>query len=218
MKKFAVVLIIAVLALGCVFAESNHSFKVTTKIGEIQPVYKIVGTNDDNKSAESSADGANEVVGILSTDGDSISINVALKHFGYKNNTAGNLDDIWYNGSVSVTITAGKLQNAYLAKDGKTALDATAKSGHVDASADPTTGAFTANTTNTGTAKNVTVTGCAASTTSNVATISVVYNGMKVATGTNELEIASGSFKWDISTLTAGDTYKADVTVTYTVE
>ncbi len=216
MKKFAVVLIIAVLALGCVFAESNHSFKVTTKIGEIQPVYKIVGTNDDNKSAESSADGTNEVVGILSTDGDSISINVALKHFGYKNNTAGNLDDIWYNGSVSVTITAGKLQNAYLAKDGTTKLTDT--TGHVAASNDPTTGAFTANTTNTGTAKNVTVTGCAASTTSNVATISVVYNGMKVATGTNELEIASGSFKWDISTLTAGDTYKADVTVTYTVE
>lgn len=216
MKKFAVVLIIAVLALGCVFAESNHSFKVTTKIGEIQPVYKIVGTNDDNKSAVSSADGTNEVVGILSSDGDSISINVALKHFGYKNNTAGNLDDIWYNGSVSVTITAGKLQNAYLAKDGTTKLTDT--TGHVDASADPTTGAFTANTTNTGTAKNVTVTGCAASTTSNVATISVVYNGMKVATGTNELEIASGSFKWDISALTAGDTYKADVTVTYTAE
>ena len=221
MKRFAVILIIAVLALGCVFAATGDSknstdkqkFIVKTTIGKVYPVYQIKGTNDASGSATSSSEGTNEVEGILSTDGKSISINVELDHFGYvDNDTTKAKTDIRYKGAVTVKITAGELKNTYTESGATTSITADTD-GHIYQSAAPTAGKFTgADTT------NFDASDCAAST-NNYATVTATYtNGKAVATGTSAVKIASGSFTWNIESLTAGDTYKADVTVTYTVE
>lgn len=223
MKKFAIVLMMALLVLGCVFAASGDAqktdtnaansgdkFVVTTTIGKIYPVYQIVGTNNNSGSATSVHPGDvttdNKVKGILSEDGNSISIKVALNHFGKVDNDldAGKaMTDIRYKGDVTVTITGYALINVSNTSD---------ITEHVQSSAVPTAGTFIA------------VTGIAnfsATTDSsgNSATITAKYlNGKKVASGTGVQTIANGSFTWDISELTAGDTYEADVIVTYTNE
>ena len=70
MKRFAVILIIAVLALGCVFATTSknstnsNSIWVTTQIQEIYPVYQLKATN--GKATKQSAAGetdANKITG-----------------------------------------------------------------------------------------------------------------------------------------------------------
>ena len=220
MKKFAIVLMMALLVLGCVFAASGDSqktdkntansgdkFIVTTTIGKIYPVYQIVGTNNASGSATSkhSTETLDKVKGILSEDGDKISIKVALNHFGKKENdlTKENTD-IRYKGDVTVTITAGKLVNTIDDVSG----------GHIKESALPTAGTFTA-------VSDIDNFNATTAISSNTAIITAKYlNGKKVAsgTGTSVQTIANGSFTWDISGLTAGDTYEADVIVTYTNE
>ena len=222
MKRFALILIVAVLALGCVFADtvdkhnptSGDKFVVKTTIGVVYPVYQIVGINETAAvtSATSSKAGNKEVEGILSNDGDSISIKVELQHFGYTGNLTTNaLTDIRYKGSVNVTITANPLINQF-EKDGTKITADT--DGHVFSSANPTVGAFTGTTVD-----NFKSTCSDASTSSNEVLVKAEYtNGLKVATGSGVKAIANGSFTWDISKLTAGDTYKADVVVTYEVQ
>ena len=219
MKRFAVILIIAVLALGCVFAAdsknstNNQKFIVKTTIEQVYPVYQIVGSNGSNTTVTSAASSYQEIEGILSSDGKSISINVELDHFGYVgNDTSKSMTDIRYKGAVTVTITAGELKNTYKASGSTTSITADTD-GHIYQSAAPTAGKFTG-----AGAANFEASDCEAST-NNYATVTATYtNGKAVATGTSAVEIASGSFTWNIESLTAGDTYKADVVVTYTVE
>ena len=219
MKRFAVILIIAVLALGCVFAASSsvnvnsgNKFIVKTKIPQVVPVYKLIGYNTttlgDTGYVEATAAGANEIEGITSTENgnDYVSINVSLKHFGYTDNdTTKAKTNIKYRGTVKVDIEAGVLKNTYTKGTGTTSVD------HVMES-----GAAVAGTWNGSTATNFKA---ETSGTANKVTVSAQYTtGRTVATGTDEVQIANGSFKWDITELTPGDTYKADVTITYTVE
>ena len=218
MKRFAVILIIAVLALGCVFATTgdsqnstnNQKFVVKTTIGKVYPVYQIKGTNNASGSATSSSAGTNEVEGILSSDGKSISINVELDHFGYvDNDTSKSMTDIRYKGVVTVKITAGELKNTYTASGSTTSITADTD-GHIYQSAAPTVGKFTGVD-----ATNFDASDCEAST-NNYATVTATYtNGKAVATNTSAVKIASGSFTWNIENLTAGDNYKAEVKVTY---
>ena len=225
MKRFAVILIIAVLALGCVFAATNDTgngdtgvinptggtsgdkFVVKTTIKSIFPVYEIKGTGKDSATA-TSGDDAEEVEGILSEDGDYLSINVSLYHYGKADNdmsTDAAKANIRYQGNVTVTISAGHLIN-------QTSGVTSSSTDHVYESGDATVGDIA--WTKVGTYENF----GAEVTSANAATVIAKYeNGKKVA-GTTANEIAKGSFKWDISGLTAGDTYKADVTVTYTAE
>lgn len=221
MKKFAIVLMMALLVLGCVFAASGDSqktdtnaansgdkFVVTTTIGKIYPVYQIVGTNNASGSATSKheSETLEKVEGILSADGNSISINVALNHFGKVDNdldTGKAMTDIRYKGEVTVTITGYALKNVSNTSD---------TTGHVQSSALPTAGTFTA----VSSIENFEATTAISN---NIATITAKYlNGKKVASGTGVQTIANGSFTWDISEFTAGDTYEADVVVTYTNE
>lgn len=210
MKKIAIVLMMALLVLGCVFAATdsknstnNDKFVVKTTIGQIYPVYELVGKNTTASVTSAKAAAAQEINGILSADGDSLSIKVELNHYGVKNNDTETSTkvDIRYKGAVTVTITAGKLEN-----------QATNTTGRVEESELPTAGDFT--TYDAG-VDNFTA---SSSKTNNKVEITATYeNGKKVATGANAVKIADGEFTWDISGLTAGDTYKADVVVTYTI-
>ena len=221
MKRFAVILIIAVLALGCVFAATNtkdapnsgDKFVVTTTIKTIYPVYQIVGTgnnSDKATSADSTSESVEEVEGIVSEDGDTLTINVALQHFGKPSNDMGQTSfaAIRYKNKITVKISAGKLVNQ------------TTGAGHISESGDAVNGAFTG----IGTANDNFNSDSVTSTGKSYVEIDCHYNnGLKVAvdsTGKSGVveTIATGSFSWDISKLTAGDTYKADVIVTYTVE
>ena len=219
MKRFAVILIIAVLALGCVFAATNtkdapnngDKFVVTTTIKTIYPVYQIVGTgNDSDEATSADSTSASEVEGIVSEDGDTLTINVKLQHFGKPSNDMDqtSLAAIRYKNKITVKISAGKL------------LNQTTGDGHISESGDAENGAFTG----IGAAKDNFNSDSVTSTGKSYVEIDCHYNnGLKVAvdstgkTGVVET-IATGSFSWDISNLTAGDTYKADVIVTYTVE
>ena len=235
MKRFAVILIIAVLALGCVFAgtatgstvnnkdtasdgTNNEKFVVKTKIGSIYPVYQIVGTGSNSATATSAASSYKEIEGVVSTDSNGkewLSVSVELDHFGVTGNDLTNRaskTNIRYKGVVNVKITAGKLINQrtnasstateYVYSSGDAVVGATAWKAETFSE---TTGNFTCALNGTATA--------------NTAEFTATYvNGKKVATATNAVKIASGSFKWDITDLTAGDTYKAEVTVTYTAQ
>ncbi len=226
MKKFAVILIIAVLALGCVFATAGDSqktdantvtsgdnFWVTTTIKTIYPVYKISGSNTvTNVESTAKSDATNTIEGIVADNGDKLSIYVNVFHFGKADNdmdASKGLVDIRYKGKVTVTITGNELINQTSTKTAATA-NAVNADGHVYKSDIPTAGTFTAKN-----ADNLTV---ECSNSANAGTIVATYtNGKKVAiSSTAAAQIASGSFTWDISQLTAGDNYKAEVVVTYT--
>ena len=226
MKRFAVILIIAVLALGCVFAtagdsqntaaqnaNSGDSLVVTTTIGKIYPVYQIVASNNQT-TVTSAKSPSSAIEGILINDGDGIQINIDLQHFGKAGN---NLDSdnasIRYYGSVEVTIEAGALINQMKGITKTTSPDTVTTENHVYMSATPTAGTFTPITAT----DNFSVTDTSSS--SNKVTMKANYiNGQKVETGTGVAVISSGSFTWDISKLTAGDTYNANIKVTYTNE
>ena len=218
MKRFALILIVAVLALGCVFADiktqtSGDKFTVTTEIEKVYPVFQLIGSStiDGTTTTKEATTAGNEIAGMV--DGDTLKINVILNHFGKTNNDMSNaLAAIRYKGNVDVTISAGQLVN-------KTE-GATAASGHVMNSGDATNGAFTGIGAETDNfySDNVTTTGA-----SSVKITCHYVNGKKVAYDTSAKvakieQISTGSFSWDISDLTAGDIYKADVTITYTVE
>ena len=225
MKRFAVILIVAVLAIGCVFAaagdsqrtdtntaNSGHNFYVETTINAIYPVYQITGTNENEKVTSKAADVSNKITGELSSDGKTISVNVALQQFGMTDNdlSAATKAAIRYFGDVTVTIKAGKL--TLVKETGKTYTD------HTEASGVPTLKDFTAVTG----LDNVTIADGTADTTATsdytADALKLTYNG-KVVTGSESVQtVAEGGFTWNIEELTAGDTYRADVVVTYTAE
>ena len=222
MKRFAVILIIAVLALGCVFAATGdsqrtssnsvndgHKFYVETTIGTVYPVYQIVGTGNNSVTVTSAKDDkSNKVVAKLSSDGKSVSVDVALQQFGMKDNditstTATKTTIRWY-GNVTVTITASKLTNSVTT------------SGHTQASDAPALTGFTA----VESLSNVTIEDATAtaSTGYTADALKLTYNGKVVSGSDSAQTVANGGFTWNIENLTAGDTYTADVVITYTNE
>ncbi len=239
MKKFAIVLMMALLVLGCVFAAdgdtgddsagkitpetatSGDKFYVTVKIDPVYPVYQIVGyTGTDettSPSAVSTKTGEYSIVGSLNNEGTKLTVKVAIQHYGVKENNINVVSptktDIRYKGTVKVTVTAKELIN----QDSTVTADPLVvnSEGHVYKSNLPEATAFTAKTD----IDNLTVTANAAS--ANTASVTAEYtNGKKVATGTNAVTIANGCvFTWsDIDLLTGGDNYKAEVIVTYESE
>ena len=224
MKRFAVILIIAVLALGCVFADvddsknknNNTGFVVYTTINTVYPVYEIVGSDGQTKDVTANSDMDQKIEGKLSDDGDHITITTTLNHFGMKNNDmSSSKTDIRYKGAITVTITASELINK---TTGLTFSDASSVAANVEASNKhvyksglPTAGDFTNNND-----KNFTA---VCTNENNTVKVTATYtNGQKVPTSSDSVKIAAGSFDWDISKLTAGDYYEADVVVTYTIQ
>lgn len=226
MKRIIITLLMVLLAFGFAFAAtgdsknatSGDSFVVYTIIKPVYPVYEIVGSNGQTAGITATSKTASRdiIEGKLSADGDYISITTTLYHFGkIDNDMDKGKTNIRYKGVVHVQIEAKELN---LETDGsisgKTITDTT---DHVLQSDLPIASSqnYSVTTLNYFTsAEDTSVT--AADNKLNV--LATYTNGMKVETGTESKAVASCIFTWDISELTAGDTYKADVIVTYTVE
>lgn len=221
MKKFAIVLMMALLVLGCVFAASGDSqktdsqtvtsgdkFIVTTTIDTIYPVYMISGSNgtDTVWSATSPTDSnkveAKKIYDKTTNQLTNVEINVSLIHFGYKeNDTTKGKTYIRYSNSVTITITAMQLINT---------KSSSLPTGHVMESKLPTV-KDADDIDKTDDFKD-TVTSS-----DNVVTVVAEYlTGKKVGNETFNQVIATCTFNWNVVDLTAGDTYEADVIVTYT--
>ncbi len=222
MKKFAIVLMMALLVLGCVFAASGDSqktddravtsgdkFIVTTTIDTIYPVYMISGSNNAKTvwSATTPTD-SNKIEAIKVYDATThqltdVQIEVSLIHFGYQeNDTSKNRTYIRYCNKVTITIEAKELINTLYG----TSLPA----GHVERSNAPTVTAKEGIDSTTDFKDTVT------STDNKVTVVAEYLTGKKVGNTSFDQSIATCIFKWKVEDLTAGDTYEADVVVTYT--
>ena len=234
MKRFAVILIIAVLALGCVFAAttgvdstnkvagttSGNKIYVVTTIGRVYPVYQIVAYTGDSEDAsgsvtsaatEYSATASNKIVGAKTIENgkEIVSVKIAIQHYGLENNDASSskIVDIRYNGTVKVTVEASALQNVSTGYDTQDKAEAEKHAWETAVSS------VTAFTEKDSTYCDVTA---ATAETASAAVTAVYGNGTVEINGAAQT-IANGCvFKWDTTNLTAGDTYKADVVVTYT--
>ncbi len=242
MKRFAVILIIAVLAIGCVFAvatgsEANVSdyktnandksnlIYVTTTIGRIYPVYQIVaytGTSVDETVVSGTTN--NKIAGDTSVDG-KVSVKIAVQHYGLKNNDSSSTEkvDIRYIGKVKVTVTASELKNTDTSI-ASAAANVVSTNGHVYMSDVAVATAFNVEGKDVTSAvgkkdKLLTLTAGTASG-NNVATVTAKYeNGQAIPMNAKAATIAEGAtFTWDTTSLTAGDNYEATITITYTNE
>ena len=233
MKRFALILIVAVLALGCVFADTavvtskdannNDKVIVYTKVKVVYPVYEIVATEGQDSSAQANSSYTNNTIEAKTstTDEDKVSIKITLNHFGVTNNDMNELDttsgagktDIRYNGSVHVSVEAKALELVTNGDYNSVVISDTTN--HVLNSELPSkSDANYAVTTldNFSSIEDNEVTSAA-----NKLNVLAKYNkGLKVETGKVSKSIASCVFTWDTSILTAGDTYEANVIVTYT--
>ena len=237
MKRFAVVLIIAVLALGCVFAASTgddstnkvvgsnaisgDKIYVTTTIDRIYPVYQIIaytGTSETSGVTSASSKSAdNTIVGAKTTNAstgeETVTVKVAIQHYGLEGNNASatTKTNIRYNGSVTVTVEATALVNQNTEATEVSDANKADSKGHVWKTDLPTATKFT----DTNTLKTYcTVTPATAS--GNSASVTAKYSNGTVLTGTDAKTIANDcTFTWTTTNLTAGDSYEANITVTY---
>ncbi len=241
MKRFAVILIIAVLALGCVFADdtkvysgkdgkvadynataNKNTILVTTTIDTVYPVYQIVAYTSGTASGATIVSGTESytIAGDTSTEG-KVSVKIGVQHYGWTGNdtAASTKKDIRYIGTVNVSVSAGELKNK---KTGiaEAAANVVSTDGHVYMSATPTATAFSSlssvNDKTDTSIKLLTVT--AGTTSANSTGVSAKYENGQALTGTaTATTIAEGAtFTWDTTKLTAGDSYEATITITYT--
>lgn len=221
MKKFTAILLFAVLALGCVFAASGDVVVLETKINEVKPVFKMTGTafsttkeatNGSNKSsATSSSD--NLISGTLSDEDDSVSLTISVKEFGYQKTNA--KEYIRWKGAAVVTVTTDVLRNVdYIDNTDAKKTETGSLTGSASVTYLETKKATVGGVANT-TINSVTNTTANAS--DKTVGFTVNYFGYKVecasATG---IEVANWTWTWDTSNLIGGETYRTDVTITYT--
>jgi hypothetical protein len=221
MKKFTAILLFAVLALGCVFAASGDVVVLETKIDEVKPVFKMTGTafreskeatkNSDKSSATSSSD--NLIFGTLSDTDDSVSLTISVKEFGYQESTA--KDYIRWKGVAAVTVKTESLKNVkYIASSDSEmkeqgALSATAPT--VTTTKGQVTGTIA------GTSKTISSVTSVDTSTNGTVMFKVNHFGYKVSCASSTgIEVASWTWTWDTTNLIGGETYRTDVTITYT--
>ena len=232
MKRFALILIVAVLALGCVFADTavdtskdannNDKVIVYTKVKVVYPVYEIVATEGQDSSAQANSSDTNNTIEAKTstTDENKVSIKITLNHFGVTNNDMNELStngagktDIRYNGSVHVSVEAGALKLVTNGDYNSAKISDTTN--HVLNSDLPSKSAANYAVTtldNFSSSEDNEVTSAA----NKLNVLAEYVKGLKVETGKASKSIASCVFTWDTSILTAGDTYEANVVVTYT--
>lgn len=235
MKRFTAVLIIAVLALGCVFAAStgdssnnvvnvNSANKVIvyTEIDRIYPVFQIIAYTSDTEPTSGYVTGgttsANRIEGKknydATTGNETVSVKVAIQHYGLANNETGKgMVNIRYRGSVKVTVTATSLKNT-----GYGDSSSAQKAGHVyETLLQSATKFADVNALKTyceikpSDAYGSTMEGADMTT-----SITAVYKNGTVLTGAEAKTIANDcTFTWDTTNLTPGDKYEATITIAY---
>lgn len=215
MKRVAVVLILITLILCSAFAYTNsknatsgNKLIVVVTIDEIYPLYNITASNNDTSVTSGSSDGASvpSIRAIKVYDSNNqltdVQIKIGLNHFGYENNDADERVKvpIRYANTVNVTIEANPLEN----ENEDTA-------NHVAKSSNPVVVDGSVKTTTSSSTTDFEV---SANSTGNKVNVKAEYKtGLSVVSE----QIAECTFDWDVTSLTAGDTYQAGVIVTYEI-
>ena len=215
MKRITLILLIATLILTSAFAftssrniGSGDKIIVIVAIDKVYPIYSITASNEDTSvtSGETSDASSPSITAIKVYDANKVltdvQIKIGLNHFGYQRNDADEKVKvpIRYANTVNVTIEANALENL----DQDTA-------NHVKKSNDPIVVADSLKATSTAASSDFEV---SANSSGNTVNVKAQYkSGRSVLSE----QIAECVFDWDVTTLTAGDTYQAGVIVTYEV-
>ena len=209
MKRFAVILIIAVLALGCVFAANSDTVVLETSVQEVIPCFEIYGKSVSD-STKGDTTGNVVVSATIDEEKDEVSLQVFVNEVGLKGTERKNFIRYKNEAGVEVKIVADSLKN-------KKYIDGTDKSmtetGAVESVTTPAT--FTAVTLNSKDIHSVTAT-----TNTDTVTLTAVYTGEKVSVtdAKTGLAVTNWTWTWDTTNLVAGETYRANITITYTAE
>lgn len=219
MKKFAIVLMMALLVLGCVFAASGDAVVLEVNLENIVPVYEIYGSLDGSSYTKgvaginNDADIASATGGVISkditTEDETVTLTILIKEHGLKESDNSAKAYIRYKGDVSVTVTSSSLRNVKYLNGADVSKTET---GEVTSFTEPTiswddTADHTIRKTSAANAS--------------VVLASKFLTGKKVgASGatTDGWNVASWTWTWDTTSLIGGETYRADIKLTYTVE
>ena len=220
MKKFAIVLMMALLVLGCVFAASGDAVVLEVNLENIVPVYEIYGSLDGSSYTKgvaginNNADIASATGGVISkditTEDETVTLTILIKEHGLKESDNSAKAYIRYKGDVSVTVTSSSLKNVdYLDGSNTSKIE----TGDVTSFTDPTISW-------TDTDDHTVAKAFAAK--DKVVLDSKFLTGKKVApvsgASAEGWNVASWSWTWDTTSLIGGETYRADIKLTYTVE
>ena len=212
MKRFAVILIIAVLALGCVFAANSDTVVLETSVEKVIPCFEIYGKSVSD-STKGDTTGNVVVSATIDEEADTVSLKVLVYEVGLKDSTRKNF--IRYkDDSLTVTIKADALKNKSYLDGSNTKMTETG-----DVKTVSTPSAFSAVKQKQGD-KEIHTVSIDSTTAKDTVTLTAKYTGEKVsvtdaATG---LAVTDWTWTWDTSKLVAGETYRADITITYTVK
>lgn len=220
MKKFAIVLMMALLVLGCVFAASGDAVILEVNFEEIIPVYEIYGTLDSTSykkgvagiNSDSAIASATE--GVISkgitTEDESVTLTILIKEHGLKESDKTAKAYVRYKGNVSVTVSSSSLRNLDYLDGSDTSKTET---GAVSSFTEPTI--FWTDTADHTVAKT-------SAANDKVVLDSKFLTGKKVApvsgASAEGWNVASWSWTYDTTSLIGGETYRADIKLTYTVE
>ena len=218
MKKFAIVLMMALLVLGCVFAASGDNVILEVKLDKVVPLFEIYGDDTTHKgtvngnldnSALASKDAT--VTKNLEADAESVTLKVIIQEVGLKEDTIpARKDYIRFKGVASISVTATSLKNIEK-------LDGTDSTKTEE-------GAVTSVSTITGQTKEykkddkvIHKVETVSSSISEVK-LTATYTGEKVSLGDSTTGdfVSSWTWTWNTTDLVGGETYRADIYLTYT--
>ena len=220
MKRFAVILIIAVLALGCVFAATSDTVVLETSVQEVIPCFEIYGSTTATKDVKgvsgisTDADVAKATAVVkasIDEDNDEVKLNVFVYEVGLKNEARKNFIRYKDDG-LTVTIKADSLKNVNYLNGTVTSMKETG-----DVKTVSTPSAFSAVKQLD---KEIHTVSIDSTTAKDTVTLTAKYTGEKVSVtdATTGLAVTDWTWTWDTSKLVAGETYRADITITYTVK
>ena len=197
------------MALGCVFAATSDTLVLETSVQEVIPCFEIYGKSVSD-STKGDTTGNVVVSADIDEEKDEVSLQVFVNEVGLKGTERKNFIRYKNEAGVEVKIVADSLQN-------KKYIDGTDKNmtetGAVKSVTTPA--AFTAVTLNSKDIHTVT-----AATATDTVTLTAIYTGEKVSVTdtTTGLAVTNWTWTWDTTNLVAGETYRANITITYTAE
>lgn len=218
MKKFAIVLMMALLVLGCVFAASGDNVILEVKLDKVVPLFEIYGDDTLHKGTVNGALNDSDlasnnatVIKNLEADAESVGLKVIIQEVGLKGDTSPvRKDYIRFKGVAIISVTATSLKN--IKKLNGTDVTMTEE------------GAVTSVSTITGQTKEykkgekvIHKVETNSSSTSEVK-LTATYTGEKVSLNDSTTGdfVSSWTWTWDTTDLVSGETYRADIYLTYT--
>ena len=191
MKKLIAILTIMIVLVGAVFAANNDELKVTAKVDEHIPGFKIFGGTSSGSITVEGAQTPNVIA--TSLDISMVDITVYFKLTQYSNTTTPsyNGNKAKFKGTANLTVTADPLSAT---------IDETTYSTAIPVAANITTPTISG------------ITSSSSNTTSNIVKVTLVYDGRSV----QDADVATFDFTWTAKDeLPPADTYAALITLTY---